>query len=81
MTTSIQIDEAKVPLGPTDQSTTLNEPLDGELDGELNRLASSAQLSLKNFSFKQLYTNQWKNMRSWGSFIDTNRMKVLDNWS
>lgn len=79
MATTINVDEAKIPLAPTDASTTINEPLDGELDGELNRLASSAKLSLKNLSLSQLYSTQWKNMRSWGSFIDTNRMKVSLN--
>jgi hypothetical protein len=76
MATTIEVDEVKVPLVANEQSNTLNEPLDGELDGELNRLASNAKLSLKDFNVKQLYTVQWKNMRSWGSFIDTNRMKV-----
>ena len=76
MSTAVTIDEASVPLGPTEQSTGLNEPLDGELDGELNRLASNAKMSLKNFNFGQLYSTQWKSMRSWGSFINTDRMKV-----
>ncbi|RWS14650.1 prenylated Rab acceptor-like protein [Dinothrombium tinctorium] len=65
---------------PTSPSTHISfpEPLDGELDGELNKLANNtfSKMSLKNMSLKQLYRNQWQNMRSWGSFLDTNRMKT-----
>lgn len=65
--------ESQVPLNPNDNSTSKN--LDGELDGELNKVASST-LSLKNLSPKQLYTFLWSNVRSWGSFIDSSKMKV-----
>ncbi|RWS25475.1 prenylated Rab acceptor-like protein [Leptotrombidium deliense] len=68
------------PTSPVSPSTTVSfpDPLDGELDGELSKLATNTvgKMSIKNFSVKQLYKNQWQNMRSWGSFLDTNRMKT-----
>lgn len=48
----------------------------GDLDGEISRLASSTRLNLKNMSVKQLYQLQWQKMQTWGSFVDTNRMKA-----
>ncbi len=76
----------------TKNSTTatvvsMDEPL-GELDGALNRLATNTSiklgLNLKTVSVKQLYLNQWQQLKSWGSFIDTNRMKTPNStlqWS
>lgn len=58
-------------------STTVNMPSDpvfGELDGELTRIGG--RIDLKNLSIKQLYTDRWSKMKSWTSFIDTNRMRV-----
>lgn len=68
--------EYKTPESESSQSSIMMEPL-GELDGEiLARIATNTKLSLKNLSLKQLYHNQWERMKSWGSFIDTNRMKT-----
>lgn len=61
----------------TNQSAMIDmgEPL-GELDGAINRLATNTRLSLKNYTVKQMYQHLWERMQSWGSFIDTQRMKV-----
>lgn len=58
-------------------SSTVNMPTDpvfGELDGELTRIGS--KIDLKNLSLKQLYTDRWSKMKSWGSFLDTSRMRL-----
>ncbi len=71
----------------TETMVSMDEPL-GELDGALNRLAINTSnklgLNLKTLSLKQLYLNQWQHLKSWGSFIDTNRMKTPNStlqWS
>lgn len=70
MTTIIDLNdvESQVQLSPNHNSTS-NKNLDGELDGELNKIASNT-LSLKNLSPKQIWALLWGNLRSWGSFID-----------
>jgi len=74
MTTVVDLNgvESQSPL--TDDPT-INKNLDGDLDGELNKVASNT-LSLRNLSPKQLYLFLWSNMRSWGSFIDSSKMKL-----
>lgn len=59
------------------KSATVNmssDPVFGELDGEVTRIGG--RIDLKNLSIKQLYTDRWSKMKSWGSFIDTNRMRL-----
>lgn len=58
-----------------DASVPMTEPF-GDLDGELSRLASSTKSNFKNLSIKELYQRQWKNMKSWGGFMDTSRMRT-----
>ncbi|KAH7641952.1 prenylated Rab acceptor protein 1 [Dermatophagoides farinae] len=59
------------------------EPL-GELDGAINNLAMSAKYNLTQMSFKQLLSDRWSKLQSWGSFIDTSRMILpisIQQWS
>lgn len=59
------------------------EPL-GELDGAINNLAMSAKYNLTQMSFKQLLSDRWSKLQSWGSFIDTSRMMLpisIQQWS
>jgi len=62
----------------TTASPSISIPLEpfGELDGELARIATNTKLDFKNLSFKQLYQKQWKKMQTWGSFLDTNAMRM-----
>jgi len=70
----------EIPLSPKTKSPgappAANQEIFGDLDGEISRLASTTRGSLKNMSLKQLYQLQWQKMQSWGSFMDTNRMKT-----
>ena len=70
---TINASKASLPSSPT--TVTIPEPF-GELDGELTRIASSTKIDLRNLSLKQVYQERWSKMQSWGSFIDTNRMKI-----
>lgn len=59
------------------------EPM-GELDGAINSLAVSAKYNLTQMSPKQLLLSRWRLMRSWGMFIDTNKMlfpTAINQWS
>ena len=74
MTTVVDLNDVESQAPLADLNST-GKNLDGDLDGELNKVASST-LSLKNLSFKQIYRVIWGNVRSWGSFIDSSKMKV-----
>ena len=70
---------------PTDSQSVplMMEPM-GELDGAINSLAMSAKYNLTQMSPKQLVLSRWKLMRSWGMFIDTNKMlfpTAINQWS
>lgn len=57
MTTVVDLNEiesSELPLNPVGSTSRL----DGDLDGELNKVASNT-LSLKNLSLKQLYVFLW----------------------
>jgi hypothetical protein len=59
------------------------EPM-GELDGAINNLAVSAKYNLTQLSPKQLILSRWRLMKSWGAFIDTNKMVfpiAINQWS
>jgi hypothetical protein len=59
------------------------EPM-GELDGAINSLAVSAKYNLTQLSPKQLIISRWRLMKSWGAFIDTNKMVfpiAINQWS
>lgn len=59
------------------------EPM-GELDGAINSLAVSAKYNLTQLSPKQLLLSRWQLMKSWGAFIDTNKMvfpTAIQQWS
>ncbi|KAI1287264.1 Prenylated Rab acceptor protein 1 [Halotydeus destructor] len=73
---NVQAPAGSSPKAETPSSTSISIEPFGDLDGELNRLASSTKIDLKNLSIKDLYQNKWKKMQTWGSFIDTNKMKT-----
>ena len=71
---------------PTDAtSVTIDEPsglLDGVLKG--SPIHSKPGLTLNKLSVKEIYKTLWSRMQSWGSFIDTSRMKTPNSthqWS
>lgn len=63
------------PVSPSSSSTTPSflEPT-GELDGPTNSITMTAKYNLAKMSVRQTLMSRWKNMQSWGSFIDTNKM-------
>ena len=66
-----------------DSVPLMMEPM-GELDGAINSLAVSAKYNLTQLSPKQLLLSRWKLMKSWGMFIDTNKMlfpTAINQWS
>ncbi|XP_054160507.1 prenylated Rab acceptor protein 1-like [Oppia nitens] len=72
---TLSADKQSVPL--------MMEPM-GELDGAINSLAVSAKYNLTQMSPKQLLFSRWAVMKSWGSFVDTNRMQfptAISQWS
>ena len=67
----------------TDSVPLMMEPM-GELDGAINSLAVSAKYNLTQLSPKQLLLSRWRVMKSWGMFIDTNKMlfpTAINQWS
>ena len=69
-----------------DSVPLMMEPMEpmGELDGAINSLAVSAKYNLTQLSPKQLLLSRWKVMKSWGMFIDTNKMlfpTAINQWS
>ena len=66
-------------------SVTIDEPsglLDGILQG--SPIHSKSGLPFNKMSVKEMYQYLWSRLQSWGSFIDTNRMKTPNStvqWS
>ncbi|KPM10689.1 prenylated Rab acceptor-like protein [Sarcoptes scabiei] len=83
---SNQQSKASSPSAPsfvTDSSTIGLEPL-GELDGTINNFAQNAKYNLANLNLRQLLSNHWSKLQSWGSFIDTSKMVLpvsIQQWS
>lgn len=86
-------DEPKSQIPPTPStststdatSVTIDEPsglLDGVLKG--SPINPKSGLPLNKMSAKEIYNKLWSRMQSWGSFIDTSRMKTPNStlqWS